>query len=225
MAINKEQAAKYEPVCVQDILAVTTGTAPWQTTRRVFGEAVTDNALRNRVALSLPPDDEDAEIADAVATAPAAVSQGLEKRLRAMTRTFVRMDTPSSDAPPFLDRVLTVLDTLLTLPCLAPAIAAPDAAGIAVQTQTVETVEGVRVVFQQLPVAAGHAATVRVIVDATVLAEPNRFVSATVGIAEGDQQTPFVVPLAAPGRGLLDVPNPVAAKLARRLVSVTLQER
>lgn len=57
-----------EPELITDdlFLSVVTGTAAPDESDRVFAAAMNDPALRMRLALALPPDSEDADVADAV---------------------------------------------------------------------------------------------------------------------------------------------------------------
>ncbi len=215
-------------VSAQDILAVASGVAGNATANRVWAESATDRALRNRVAWSLPPEDEEEQIADALADASDAVSERLQNRVRSLTERFVQVK-PIAVAR----RVLSVLETLLRLPCLAPAVAASDpaAADLRLATQTVSTKEGVQVLFQQLPPTSGNGGDadpiLRVLVDASALEGGADYGVATVTIAGsggggGDTPFPVTVPLNAQGRGLIDVGNLPPATSGRYLVAVSL---
>ncbi|MBC7809446.1 MAG: hypothetical protein H7145_25205 [Akkermansiaceae bacterium] len=223
MARNREEGVRESDAAIssEDIIGVASGIASDATARRVWAESVSDRGLRNRVAWSLPPEDEDEQIADAVSEAPDAVPERLQQRTRILTGRFVRVQ-PTSLA----DRLLEMFETLLTLPCLAPAVAASESwASSLMASQTVTTVEGVRIEFQQLPPVSpdrGAASLLRIVVDASVLGGGQQYTMASVTIAEGDSRLPFAVALNPDARGMLDVSNLPPARFARRLVSVRL---
>ncbi|MBC8137309.1 MAG: hypothetical protein H8F28_15625 [Fibrella sp.] len=209
-------------ISTQDILSVASGIASNGTVRRVWAESVSDNVLRERVAWSLPPEDEEEQITDAISDVSDAVPERLQPRMWALSERFVR--TPFESLP---YRILNVIETVLNLPCFAPAIAASDPFGAAnLVSQAVMTAESVRIEFQQLPSASPDnelSSLVRIIVDASALSQEGDYSSAAVTLAEGDKSlSPLLVPLNAQARGLLDVDKFPPSEHARRLVSVSL---
>lgn len=216
---------KPEPVSANEILAVVTGTATGRAARRVWSQSAQDKSLRSRVAWSLPPaDGEDEEIADAVTTpetAPTEMSPALKRRLDTLATRYVRI--AASPPVPLATRILTVLETWLTVPAWSPALAASDTTPLAPPPQTIETGDGVRVSFGQLPpVDSLSPSPVRVIVDATALDDTKSYSSAVVSVSEGDTIHRIIVPLNAERRGMTTVSDLPPAHTARRLIGVSL---
>lgn len=225
MSINREPEIRDEDenVSPQDILAVMSGVATKTTAQRVWSRCVSDNKTRYQVAWSLPPDDEEDQIQDAISDAPKDIPESLKQRTRMLTDRFISVQQPR-----LAERVLSVLETLLNLPCFSPALAASDASlSPKIVSQTVVTTEGIRIELQQLPTVAVDtetAPTLRIIVDASVFSGNDLlYTQCTLTVTDGDDALVlFAVPLNVQGRGLLDVRNLPAAKSACRLAEVRL---
>ena len=97
------------------------------------------------------------------------------------------------------DEVLEVGRQLLTLPCLAPAMAAATTEHT-LRRESVTTPEGVRVEFQQLP---GAVARLRLVLDASIWQERG-YVRGFVTLEEGEDRHILMVILNAQGRGFTD---------------------
>jgi hypothetical protein len=191
-------------VSTEDIIAVVSGIATQRTAQRVWAQSVSDEKARYQIAWSLPPDDEEEQIRDAIADAPDRIPERLQQRARMLTERFASVQRPS-----LRERALTALETVLNLPCFAPALAASDVPpSPKIVSQSVTTEEGVRIEFQQLPVVPGDTDTgtiLRVIVDASITADAT-YTRAMLTLATGnDPLASLSVPLNVQGRGLLDV--------------------
>lgn len=208
----------------QDIIAVASGIASEGTVRRLWASSLSDHSVRNRVAWSLPPDDEEERIADAISDAPENIPEQLQQRARSLTERFVRVQRA-----PFSTRILDVIETLLQLPCLSPAIAATDSSQVGLLTQSVFTTEGVRIDFQQLPLASTGGdvrPTVRVLVDASAVVglAPESAAEVTLSDADGPQD-PLVIPLNPQARGYRDIHGLAPTRSAYRLVGASLSTK
>ena len=221
IAVEDAGNGTYDDFSSRDILSVVSGLADRQAARHLLARAVSDHVLRERIALSLPPEDEETEIADAVSE-PSAVSDRMSTRVRLMTSRYATARADVAAANPLLARILTVLDGLLTLPVFAPAFAAPDSFGdFSLRTQTLTTAEGVRVEFHQFPSDSGPQPTLRVIVDASVLGASHR--SAVVTISGQDEPSFLLIVVLNPGgSGFTDVTDLPPSRSARWLSGVTL---
>lgn len=210
------------PVSSEELIAVTSGISGDSAERRVWAASVSDRALRRRLGWSLPPEDEEEQIADAVAEAPLVISERLRQRMMLLSAKY---GTPQKKI--LQERFLEGVRTLLNLPCFSPAYAASEAdASFLIASQAVESGEGVRLVFQQLPHSSAgdsQSTLLRVIVDASALSVAAGYTAATVTIADDDGVLfPLTVPLNREGKGLLDVSDLPPATSPRHLDAVLL---
>jgi hypothetical protein len=230
-----------------DVMAWVSGSADPSTRRRVLAAAMTDKGLRSRLAFAMAEDEESFE-------EPA--SANLQQRAADLRERMHQVTMQLATKPQFdlagtmqqfgaavtraanalSDRVLTVGRELITLPCLAPAMAAPGPLDfLTVQSQSVTTGEGVRIEFQQLPPVGWEMTTkphLRIVVDASALEEPfggeTGYNTAFVTLEEGNPAPTLpdlhtlVIPLNAQGLGFTDANALPPPKAACRLVAVTL---
>jgi len=242
-------------VRVDDFIAVVSGVADAETRRRVLSAALSDGSLRKRLAFAeANAGDAGAGDLESMATESeeavmARRTNALRERMNAVTQRFV--SKPQFDlaeamqnigaavtnaANQISDRILSVGRELITLPCLAPAVAAPGPLDfLTVQSQSVTTGEGVRIEFQQLPPVGWEMTSkphLRIVVDASALEEPFGgdigYNTAFVTLEEGNQAPTrpdlhtLVVPLNSEGLGFTDANSLPPPKAACRLVAVTL---
>ena len=226
MATNTdpENRDNKESISSLDIIAVASGIASSKTNRRVWAKSVSDTTVRYRVAWSLPTSDEEEQITDAISEVPEvdAPSEHLQQRMQMLTENFVRVQP--SRIP---DRILSVIQTMLHLPCFAPAIAASEPFSASrITSQTVLTTDGVRIEFQQLPAQSldsDSTLPLRIIVDASGLGSDQQYTKAILTIADNaDSHSLLVVPLNTQAKGLLDIAKLPPAESRCRLITVHL---
>ena len=208
-----------------DILAAAAGASGVAETRALFAAALADQDLRARVGAALPAPDEQAQVAVAEREAGVAFPAGFAARLRRITERFAPPPLGArlqAAAVAVVSRLLAFTPRPLTLPCLSPALAAPELRDdFAAPSFAVTTDEGVRITFQQLPSLAGDEPVLRVFVDAAAIQESGvRYRVARIVLGGSDADRTLDIPIADAG-GYADFP---AASLrgAYRLESAAL---
>ena len=204
-----------------DLAAFVAGLADAATTRRVSRAALADSAVRETVRTMTV--DHEAAFASAfdvtpLADADASRAESLKSRLRLATISFARETSPAIAAAQIAEtaansggivgivaRAIQTGRALLTLPCLAPATAAPAIDATApLQRNVVHAADGVRIEFQQLPGQPPYR--VRVVVDASDSdTEPGAYTVAYLTLEE-DETASVTGELIASARHLLIVP-------------------
>jgi hypothetical protein len=207
-----------------ELLAHLAGIADAETERRVTARALADPALRARLALherlTAPADGEPAaRVAEESDT-----FRYRAERLRARMRAVVAAPPEPQEGAvarlgEALRRLLTLTPAAVTLPGLAPALAAGEGSGDDLHRQTLVDAEGVRVEVHQLP---GASPRVRVFVDAPDCGAAAVTLTFTDGA--GGEDATVRVPLSVKGRGMAEVPVGAGglppAREGWRLVSV-----
>ena len=222
MASSAKSQKQESALNIEEVIAVVTGLADTDTKHRVWSESLTSPALRNQLAKSFLQDEKEGDTEERVDSAP---SEQLKMRLQTLAESFIKPTFPEVTAQ-IMDRVLTVIETVLTLPCFAPALAAPDPIiSLNITSETIHTAEAVQITFQQLPSVEFSEETVptlRVLVDASALDTIRDYNKVVVTIASAETKLPLIVPLNTQGQGYLDVSGIPPAKSLYRLVAVQL---
>jgi len=189
-----------------DVLAFLAGFADADTEHRVLVAALTDPALRSRLAAN------GALLAagDAAESAPLSSEEAIALAARAAA---LRRRPPTPIGPrvttiPLADRLRSagrrILDFVggpVTLPGLAPALAAPPVDSVALHRQAFDSPDGARVELHQLP---GDPPRLRAIVDTGRPAASGAFVTLHFSDGEGGAQAALPVALNEQGRGLAE---------------------
>jgi hypothetical protein len=215
-----------------EIAAFVEGLADKETARRVLSAALTDPSLRERVETLIGHDERfrigasvralvaDAgfsERADRLKVEMRSIASNVAREPLSYAERAGAPDAEKVRSAPFFDtlaaqfsRTFQMGRQLLTLPCFAPVMAA-DAPALQLLRQTIQTGEGVRIEFQQLP---GGPQRLRVLVDASQLDAPTDDASYNVAyltLEEGSESTGqaahrhvLIVPLNRQTRGFSD---------------------
>jgi hypothetical protein len=77
---DPERERASEPIATETIIAVVSGLATPEERDRVYAASLNDPALRMRIALSLPADTDDADIAEALGNVPVGIAETAELR-------------------------------------------------------------------------------------------------------------------------------------------------
>ena len=205
-----------QPLTNDEIAAFVEGSADRVVSRRVLAAALQSREVRARIELL-----REAQASYATGeTAPDFPHRAhhLRDTLTTLTRQTAwdaaGYDASAANTAPFICHLLTMVRQALTLPCLSPAFAAPVASAFQrTAPQRIDTAEGVRIEFHQLPGTTPQR--LRVFVDASRLA-PNPAASpafdtahltleeATASAPAGPRSQVLAVSLNAEGKGMRD---------------------
>ena len=222
MANFRNPRKKKVNTTLDERIAVVTGLADLETTHRVWAKSLTSRDLRERLAQSFPPDEPETGLPDTADWVP---TERLQKRLQALSESFIKPSL-SDSAIQIAERFLTVIDTVLTLPCLSLSWAASNTTTIfQIPSQTVQTDENVPITFHQLSpqVEGAEAAPIlRVWIDVSLLDIAHEYGTATITLVADRIAFPIAISLNPEGQGYQDLPGLPASVVPYRLNAVRL---
>lgn len=187
-----------------DVLAYLAGLADADVRRRVVTAALTDASLRARLAAQ----EELLASVDAMMSTPLEPEEHAALTARAKSlrgRLWEPTDPPAAPVPlgerlrEVGRQALRLLPAPITLPGLAPALAAPSPGSLSLHRQTFLTEEGVHIELHQLP---GDPPRLRAIFDGVAAGVGEDRV--TLRFADGERTASLAVRLGAGGRGMAE---------------------